>query len=63
MVTVEGTHPPSKSLKICAPKREHLMASCILRVQTLGKARTLDPAEPDDEAAEILGASRCVLGP
>lgn len=38
------------------------MNSCIVRVQALGKAGTLDPSEPEDEAREILSASGCVLG-
>lgn len=38
------------------------MNSCIVRVQALGKAGTLDPNEPEDEATEILWASGSVLG-
>lgn len=37
------------------------MNSCIVRVQALGKAGTLDPNEPEDEATEIW-ASRSVSG-
>lgn len=45
---------------IWTSKRKHLVNSCILRVQALGEAGTLDPTKPDNEARKMLGASDCV---
>ena len=45
---------------IWTSKRNHLVNSCMLRVQALWEAGTLDPIKPDNEARKMLGASDCV---
>lgn len=45
---------------IYGSKRKHLKNSCILGVQALEEAGTLDPTEPDNEARDLRGLWACL---